>query len=418
MLTIILILALTAASAPLCAEVSGRVWPASYGGAHICLWKNDALGAISYTIDDNPALDHDWWIGMSTKYGFKATWFVITDHVIDGPIGANGWGGTWDDWRRLYNLGHDIQSHTVTHHVYEYNIEYEYSYSKQILEEKIPGNEVLTIAYPAPGTYYTNPEFAKNYYVGGRGVGGLINEADNIDYMNTYSIGSFNYDPDFWASIMNILQRNPNHANRVRDYRGWQCMHFHGIEDKKDNLIEGFEFVKALGDDMWTGKFKEVILYVQERDTASVNVTKIAVDRIEMSVSDEKVNSLFDYPLTIKVRLDNSWSAVHAVQSGQPVESRLINHGGNRYALVNVVPDKGVAVLTREGGPYVLILGDVTGDGKVSSYDASLAAQYTVQMVAFDWQQIQAADVTQNSTVSAYDASLIAQYAIGLIEGF
>ena len=417
-LTIILILALAAVSTPVCAEVTDRVWPASYGGAHVCLWKNDALGAISYTIDDNPALDHDWWIEMSTEYGFKATWFVITDHIVEGPIGANGWGGTWNDWKRLYSLGHDVQSHTVTHHIYEDNIEYEYSYSKQILEEKIPGNEVLTIAYPAPGTYYTDPEFAKNYYIGGRGVGGLINEADEIDYMNTYSFSSFNYDPGFWASITNILKRNPDHANRVRDYRGWQCMHFHGIEDKKDNLIEGFEFVRSLGDDMWTGKFKDVILYVRERDTAHVNVNRATSDRIELSLTDQMNNDPFDHPLTIKVRLDNSWGNIHAVQAGRAISARLMTHNGGRYALVDVVPDNGVAVLTKQAGSYTNILGDVTGDGDVSTYDASLVAQYAVGIVTFTAEQRQAADVTGNSDISAYDASLIAQYAIRIIDGF
>lgn len=64
------------------------------------------------------------------------------------------------------------------------------------------------------------------------------------------------------------------------------------------------------------------------------------------------------------------------------------------------------------------MLGDVTGNGEITSYDASLAAQYSIQLIDFTPDQFQAADVTGNGDVSSYDASLIAQYSIGLIDGF
>jgi len=64
------------------------------------------------------------------------------------------------------------------------------------------------------------------------------------------------------------------------------------------------------------------------------------------------------------------------------------------------------------------LLGDVTGDGNVSAYDASLAAQYAIGLIMLEEESIQRADATGNGDVSAYDASLIAQYAIGLIDGF
>ena len=65
-----------------------------------------------------------------------------------------------------------------------------------------------------------------------------------------------------------------------------------------------------------------------------------------------------------------------------------------------------------------IMLGDVTGNGNVSSYDASLTAQYAIGLISLSADEVLRADVTQNDDVSAYDASLIAQYAIGLIDGF
>jgi len=68
--------------------------------------------------------------------------------------------------------------------------------------------------------------------------------------------------------------------------------------------------------------------------------------------------------------------------------------------------------------PLDFILGDVTKNGEISSYDASLAAQYSINLINLSPEAVQAADVTGNNEVSSYDASLIAQYAIGLIESF
>ena len=62
--------------------------------------------------------------------------------------------------------------------------------------------------------------------------------------------------------------------------------------------------------------------------------------------------------------------------------------------------------------------GDVSGDGSIPAYDASLAARYAVGLISLTPQQITAADVSGNGEVSAYDVSLIAQYVVGLKDRF
>ena len=56
--------------------------------------------------------------------------------------------------------------------------------------------------------------------------------------------------------------------------------------------------------------------------------------------------------------------------------------------------------------------GDVSGDGNVSSYDASMAARYAVGLITLSAEQIDKADVTGNTTVSGFDASWIARRAV------
>ncbi len=61
--------------------------------------------------------------------------------------------------------------------------------------------------------------------------------------------------------------------------------------------------------------------------------------------------------------------------------------------------------------------GDVSGDGNVNIYDASLVAQYAIGLNPQNF-NVNVADVSGEGTINIYDASLIAQYAVGLISKF
>lgn len=64
------------------------------------------------------------------------------------------------------------------------------------------------------------------------------------------------------------------------------------------------------------------------------------------------------------------------------------------------------------------IMGDVSLNGEVMPYDASLVLQHTVGNITLEAKQTDVADVSGNGEISSYDASLILQYTIGLITNF
>jgi hypothetical protein len=68
--------------------------------------------------------------------------------------------------------------------------------------------------------------------------------------------------------------------------------------------------------------------------------------------------------------------------------------------------------------PYPLKPGDVSCNGFVTAYDASLVLQHVVGLIELCPFQQEAADVTGNGTVTALDAALILQYTVGLITQF
>ena len=99
--------------------------------------------------------------------------------------------------------------------------------------------------------------------------------------------------------------------------------------------------------DVWVGTFRDVIQYGQERDTAAIKDLKVAPGKISLAVTDKMHDKFFDMPLTIKVRLENDWSNVVAMQNGKAIDAKLIEHDGAKYALVNVVPDRGIVAITK-----------------------------------------------------------------------
>jgi hypothetical protein len=64
------------------------------------------------------------------------------------------------------------------------------------------------------------------------------------------------------------------------------------------------------------------------------------------------------------------------------------------------------------------ILGDVSNDGKVTAYDATLVLRYIVGLIKLSIDQQKAADVTKNNRITAFDAVRIYAYAVGKIDKF
>jgi len=65
---------------------------------------------------------------------------------------------------------------------------------------------------------------------------------------------------------------------------------------------------------------------------------------------------------------------------------------------------------------YEIDFGDVSRNGEISPYDASLILKYLISVEQLDKYQALNANVSLDSTISAMDASLILQYGVGLID--
>jgi PKD repeat protein len=140
---------------------------------------------------------------------------------------------------------------------------------------------------------------------------------------------------------------NPNslfNAAAPNYYRGWAIYLNHLVNDYS-TMTPFLNYIDANRDRLWFCTFTEGIKYGQERDTATLTVTSNTAEQITMTLTDRMLDSRFDYPLTLKVRIPNSWNGAAATQAGVPVDARLVEHNGDKYALVQAVPDQGEIAL-------------------------------------------------------------------------
>jgi hypothetical protein len=121
--------------------------------------------------------------------------------------------------------------------------------------------------------------------------------------------------------------------------RNWLCMHYHGMSGGEENY---FSHLAQKMDSIWVTWFRNVILFGQERDTHTLTMKSVSDSQISFDLTDLMVDSIYDYPLTVKIRVNNDWGKVTAIQNGNAVPAKVINHDGDLYVLVKAVPDRGL----------------------------------------------------------------------------
>jgi len=94
------------------------------------------------------------------------------------------------------------------------------------------------------------------------------------------------------------------------------------------------------------------------------------------------------------------------------------NTPGNGTSVQELVTDEVDYTPWKTNGPASPLMGDVSLNGLVQAYDASLILQKVVGSITLNSLQLQVADVSGTAGVTSYDASLILQYVVGIINSF
>mgnify|MGYP003665584197 CR=1 FL=1 len=328
-----------------------KVWPANVGEADVCLWNDDKLAAFTLTIDDNNEQNIPFWKTMITKYDFHFTWFVITEAATQYNV------QNWNLYNDLAVLGSQIDAHDDRNW---YNnptggetnpTDADYLARLQATKTKInteitAGNNTnLTYAYPFGEGNETE---ARKAFIGIRGTNGVLNQANTVNYLDVNSVSSpyiYNTEANRDKYILPLLDKT-NKLYGTNYYRGWASTHFHGLDAAGEILAD--EFLQYLADkpDLWVAGFTEVTQYSQSFATHSLTVDNVAESQIKFTLTDDMLDAAFNFPLSVKIKVNNSWASVSAIQNGNSVEAKIITNNGEKYALVKAVPDLGQVTVT------------------------------------------------------------------------
>lgn len=372
--------------------LTGRVWPALPGEASICLWEDDKIAAVSHSIDDNLANEVADWRQISRNYGgLNITWNLITGNIggaIDPP--RINQSGTWAFWKDVVDSGFQVQSHTVTHVADPVRQDgwlgsnWEFQLSRDQIDANIPGYKTKLVAYPGSGipwfTMSANwyPAVPK-YLAAARGVS--TNPPINIANMTNYtSIATTSNPSSFINDLPNvtpfkaILDTTGLPAAYHKYYRGWATVFIHSIQGAGTNLAGSsnpviasfakvFDFFNQHRDSLWVGFLADVALYGQERDMGSVQTVQASDTAIRLSLTSQMDPAVFDYPLTVKVRIPNTWLQIHGTQNGDSIPVARITHADSNYVLIKAKPDQGPIIL-RNGSPDMFRTSAINGSPK------------------------------------------------------
>ena len=339
--------------------------------AEVATWSGFRKAAVSFTFDDGPQSDVDVALPMFEKYGYKATFNIVTNWANGG--GANGM-LNWSGVQKLSEAGHEIASHSNSHPNGQPMPANEISSSKGTINQKIQQKYgCVTLAYPncdTPG----DSQVLQNYVVGRICNGSWKGGSDIMgkDGPNNWAAASAlmtgsNGTSDFKGNMDKAVQQG-----------GWVAFLTHGFQGKTNGFADysptdangmdgALQYAQQKDKDIWVAPMGHVAMYIKERKASQVSAsTSGSTTTVKLTHNIKDNISDYDYPLTLKVK--TSLSKAEVTQAGAKLEAKI--EGG--YAIFDAVPNAGDIVIAGEGaGPESSSSSETTSSSSSGAVDCT-----------------------------------------------
>ena len=258
---------------------SGSVYAGTVASPYqVGTWQDFKTAAVTFTHDDDCSNQLAIAIPLYNQYGFKCTFFIVTD-----------WVTSWTPWATAACQGHEIASHTVDHSRLNgmsiANQILEYSNSQTTINTNCSCGNCLTIAYPncRAGDYATLAQ----YFIAGRNCSGANNVVTPANFfeINAYICGS--------RGTVKTTADFVTRFTSVQSAGGWLVLLIHGIDDDggysplpSTVLTEAVQYLNTNQSNLWVATFLNVAQYIQERNDVSVSETGVTTNTIRYRYSE------------------------------------------------------------------------------------------------------------------------------------
>ena len=103
--------------------------------------------------------------------------------------------------------------------------------------------------------------------------------------------------------------------------------------------------VKSLNKKVWIETVGNITRYIKERENSEYQVVSSANELIEISLTDNLDNIIYNYPLSAYIKVPENWQVVETEQNGIIDTLTTVNTDSGKVVLVKVIPDNGVLKL-------------------------------------------------------------------------
>ena len=134
---------------------------------------------------------------------------------------------------------------------------------------------------------------------------------------------------------------------------GWMVFLIHGIDGyagggsysptSKDAFTGTLKWLKDHESTYWVCTARDAIMYLKERDNAKFKKTggDASIDIYSLTVDLDKTLCEWDYPLSLRVPMQDGWSDIKVTQNDEEIESEV----KNGYVYFKAKPNKGEIVV-------------------------------------------------------------------------
>ncbi|MBZ5512377.1 MAG: polysaccharide deacetylase family protein, partial [Acidobacteriia bacterium] len=363
----------------------GLLFPLQIASAQdhqITPWKHNYAAAASLGFDDGLPSQVDYAVPLLNARGLKATFFVVPSGV---PVIPTGGDVTWDQWRQVAAQGHEIGSQSFSDPdlttLTDSDLRYQLSQSQLVINQNIPSQSCITLAYPFGTSNSHVQAVTSEYYATGRGAwaeleGGDLNFYEDPDpawpLPPNVDLGSYKAVNFFDIAGNNLRDTLPlsniyNKLDFAIAHNAWYDMYVHDIDSgfSSDDLAALLDYIVARN--IWMARLGEVAQYMRERKESTLSVLSSDSSAIQLSLTNSLNGLLYTESLTIRSIVPSAWLNVSITQGSSSTTIASTVEGASTVVYYDALPNGGTIVLTQAGPLSGVSMSPATVQGGVSS---------------------------------------------------
>jgi len=348
----------------------------------IAKWKGDKKAAFAITsadglirsiksqwLPEHPDVPYDGYYKLGKEYNIPITFFLIprlqddealndTSHEYFSsrkpPALEPGFGGSWEDWNYMSQMGHEIASHTYSHEdfrlgkdgkpVSQVDPHTDMTMAIESIEKNLGVTPILVnfgLGRPAPEVlavtrlYY--PLHAGDVFGSEHVVNMVCKKTTSFEQLNNQL--EIAMENSKWlilrghgirTALGSREEAAPDFLENGKRYDGFSPVRYEVL----DSI---FSVINSKRDSIYIDIFSNVFRYLSEREESKIKVIKESQKENVIRVSNSLDNEIYNIPLTLKITLSKVTSVTKVTQNGERLN---LTKKGNEI-LIDVSPNSG-----------------------------------------------------------------------------